>query len=113
MLTSILRTVVPALWAAFINWALVVVPVLEPHRDELLGYGLPLAVAASAVLTAAWYAFWRWLQPRLPDWLARVVLGSSKTPEYGRHEAGAPVTGNITIAENGQIVYDARERASE
>lgn len=111
MLTSILRTVVPALWAAFINWALVVVPVLEPHREELLGYGLPLAVLASAMLTAAWYAFWRWLEPKLPAWLKRAVLGSAKAPDYGKHEAGRPAAETITIS--GQTVWDSSERAKE
>lgn len=112
MLTSILRTVVPALWAAFINWALVIVPVLEPHREELLGYGLPLAVVASAILTATWYASWRWLEPRLPAWLIRAALGSAKVPSYeGRHLL--ITQGELTIRNAGLTVHDSRERPKE
>lgn len=112
MLTSILRTIVPALWASFINWALIVVPLLEPHREELLAYGLPLAAVATALLTAAWYAFWRWLEPRLPDWLKRAVLGSAKAPVYaGKHVA--ITKGNITVENGGITVYDSRQRPKE
>lgn len=31
---------------------------------------------------AGWYAIWRILEPRLPDWLTRVVLGSAVAPSY-------------------------------
>ncbi|MDI2019611.1 hypothetical protein [Paenarthrobacter nicotinovorans] len=88
MFTSILRTIVPALWGSFIGWLLALVPILEPLRGELLSYADVLLPIISAVLIGAWYAFWRWLEPRLPDWLTRIVLGSSKAPEYqGKHEA--------------------------
>lgn len=88
MFTSILRTVVPALWGSFIGWLLALVPILEPLRGELLSYSDVLLPIVSAVLIGAWYAFWRWLEPRLPDWLTRIVLGSSKTPVYqGKHAA--------------------------
>lgn len=110
MLTSILRTVVPALWGSFITWAIGLLPLLEPHREALLEYGTPLSAVVAAVIIAGWYAFWRWLEPKLPDWLKRAALGSAKAPEYGRHEAGAPVTGSITIENAGGKVYDSRER---
>lgn len=82
MITSILRTLVPALWALLIGKALVLVPALEPLRADLLAYGDWLAVFLSVALIGAWYAFWRWLEPRLPDWLTRAVLGSAKAPTY-------------------------------
>lgn len=82
MLTSILRTVVPVLWGSLIGWLLGLLPVLEPLRGSLLEYGDLLAPIMGAVLIAAWYAFWRWLEPKLPDWLTRAVLGSAKTPTY-------------------------------
>ncbi|MNH37371.1 hypothetical protein D3C79_982680 [compost metagenome] len=88
MFTSILRTIVPALWGSFIGWLLALVPILEPLRGDLLSYSDVLLPIVSAVLIGAWYAFWRWLEPRLPDWLTRVVLGSAKAPVYqGKHEA--------------------------
>lgn len=39
MLTSILRTVVPAFWGSWIGWILASVPALEPLRANLLAYG--------------------------------------------------------------------------
>jgi len=82
MLTSILRTLVPALWGSFIGWVLAVVPVLEPLRADLIQYGDLAIPVISAVLIGAWYALWRWLEPRLPDWLTRILLGSAKRPVY-------------------------------
>ncbi len=82
MLTSILRTIVPALWGSVIGWLLSIVPALEPVREQLLGLGDLATPIIGAVLIGAWFAFWRWLQPRLPDWLVRILLGSAKTPVY-------------------------------
>lgn len=82
MVTSILRTIVPALWGAVIGWALSVVPALEPLREQLLAYGDWLAPVISAVIIGAWFTLWRWLQRRLPDWLVRILLGSAKEPAY-------------------------------
>ena len=86
--TAILRTVIPALWGNLIAWLIGVVPLLVPFEDELRGYGAFIASVVTALIIGAWYAFWRWLQPRLPDWAVRAVLGSSKTPVYaGKHAA--------------------------
>lgn len=82
MLTSILRTIVPALWGSFIGWLLTVVPVLEPLSDELLAYGDLAVPFITALLIGAWYALWRKLEPHLPDWLTRILLGSAKQPTY-------------------------------
>jgi len=88
LFTAILRTVIPALWGSFISWLLVIMPVLAPHQADLLGLAPLISAVVSAVLIGAWYALWRWLQPRLPDWLVRAVLGSTKTPTYvGKHAA--------------------------
>ena len=88
VLISVLRTVVPYVWGLFIGWLIVAVPVLQPLEEQLLGLAelaLPIPIA---VISAAWYALWRWAEPRLPVWLTRAVLGSAKTPEYrGKHEA--------------------------
>ena len=111
MFTSILRTIVPALWGTFIGWLLAQLPILEPHREALLEYGTPLSAIVAAVLIGAWYAFWRWLEPRLPDWLTRAVLGSAKTPTYGKHVEIKQ--GFLTIENGGLTVYDSRERPKE
>lgn len=88
MLTSILRTVVPALWGSLIAWLVGVLPLLAPLEAQLLGLAEVILPVLTAVIIATWYAFWRWLEPRLPDWLTRAVLGSAKTPTYqGKHAA--------------------------
>ena len=88
LLTSILRTVVPALWGSLIAWLIGVLPILAPLQADLTGLADILLPVLTAVIIAAWYAFWRWLEPRLPDWLTRAVLGSAKTPRYdAKHEA--------------------------
>lgn len=111
MLTSILRTLVPALWGSLIGWFLTVVPILEPLRADLLAYGDVAVPVIAALLIGGWYAVCRWLEPHLPDWLTRILLGSAKAPTYanantisgelatdeerGKHEAvdGYPIPG--------------------
>lgn len=99
MLTPILRTIIPALWGSLIGWCLTVVPILEPLRADLLAYGDLAVPFISALLIGAWYAVCRWLEPHLPDWLTRILLGSAKTPVYeaGRYvdayASGGPLDG--------------------
>lgn len=82
VLISVLRTVVPYVWGLFIGWLITVVPVLQPLENDLLSIGTLALPVLIAVISAAWYALWRWLEPRLPDWLTRAVLGSAKAPVY-------------------------------
>ena len=82
LLTSILRTVVSSVWVLFIGWLIVAVPAFQPLEAQLLAVPelvLPVIVSVAA---AAWYALWRWLEPKLPDWLTAALLGSSKAPVY-------------------------------
>lgn len=88
LLTPILRTVVPALWGSVIAWLIGVLPILAPLEADLKGLADIALPVITAVIIGGWYAFWRWLEPRLPDWLTRAVLGSAKTPVYeGKHAA--------------------------
>jgi hypothetical protein len=82
ILTALLRTIVPALWGSLIAWLIGVLPILAPMEADLKGLADILLPIITAVIIGAWYAFWRWLEPRLPDWLTRAVLGSAKTPVY-------------------------------
>lgn len=108
LLTSILRTVVPSLWGALITWLIGLLPILAPLQADLTGLADIALPIITAVLIGAWYAFWRWLEPRLPDWLTRAVLGSAKAPIYpGKHAATAP------IEQNPLLVHDTRERPNE
>jgi hypothetical protein len=108
LLTSILRTIVPALWGSLVAWLLGVVPLLAPLQAHLLGLSDVILPVITALIIGAWYAFWRWLEPRLPDWVTRAVLGSALTPTYsGKHSSTAPAD------QTSVQVYDTRERASE
>lgn len=91
MLTAILRTLVPALWGSFIAWLLGLIPALAPLEAQLLGVSEMFIPVLTAVLIGAWYAFWRWLEPRLPNWITTAVLGSAKTPSYqGKNDVVVP-----------------------
>lgn len=82
LLTSLLRTIVPYVWGLVVTWLITFLPVLAPLEDQLLGLATIALPVLAAVLSAAWYAFWRWLEPSLPKWLVRAVLGSAKAPVY-------------------------------
>lgn len=81
---SYLRTFVPIWWGVIVTGALARVGWLGGVLTTL-GLDPTAPVVVSAVTSLAiglWYAAWRWLEPRLPDWLTRVVLGSAKAPTY-------------------------------
>lgn len=70
--------------AAILGWAL---PLLPGDVGQALAALLGSDVVVSLLVVAsiaAWYAVARWLEPRLPDWLTRVVLGSAAAPTYAR-----------------------------
>lgn len=109
MFTSILRTVVPYLWGSFVGWLLSLVPILEPLRADLLEYGDAAVPIVGAVLAGAWYALWRWLEPRLPAWLTRAFLGSAQRPIYdgqsakSAKSASAPTSPVAVAARHGGV----------
>lgn len=95
VLTAVLRTLVPALWGSFIAWLIGLLPILAPLQGQLEGLAELALPILTAVIVAAWYALWRWLEPRLPDWLTRAVLGSAKTPIYGSQVAAVNPETNV------------------
>jgi hypothetical protein len=82
---SVLRTAVPGAWGYVLAWLASQIPVLEPVLER------PEVVGASGAITfglgLGWYAVMRWVEPRLPAWLTRVVLGANARPLYvdGHH----------------------------
>lgn len=82
LLISILRTVTTSVWALFIGWLLVAVPIFQPFEESLLALSELALPTLIAVIGAGWYALWRLVEPRLPDWLTRALLGSAKAPAY-------------------------------
>jgi hypothetical protein len=78
MLTAWVRTVVPAAWAAVVAWA-VSLGLPPEFSDELNGLAGTLLVPLSLTVV---YAAIRWIEPKLPDWLSRLLTGSAKLPSY-------------------------------
>lgn len=77
---SILRTVVPTAWGAAIAWLLATVALPTALAEYLAGEAT--VVVVTTLVIGLWYSLWRWLEPRLPAWLTRIVLGSNQPPEY-------------------------------
>lgn len=75
--TAWVRTVVPGLWAALVTW-LVTLGLPTGIADVLAG-GEEFVVA---VALAGVYAGLRALEPHVPAWLAKILLGSTKQPVY-------------------------------
>lgn len=82
LITQIVRTIVPLMWARIVGIVLTSIPALEPLRELLLSQSEVVVVVVTGLLLGAWLAFSAWLQPHLPDWAARVLMGSTKTPTY-------------------------------
>lgn len=83
---AILRTSVPVWWGSLVTWLLVSLATLLPAElleplEELLR-SEPAKALATVAVTLVWYLLWRWLAPRIPDWLLRLALGSTRTPVY-------------------------------
>jgi hypothetical protein len=79
-LRSVVRTVMPGAWSIVVLWlAKVGLPdaaVAWLSSDDVRGKVVDL------VALAVVYGFVRWVEPKLPDWLTRALLGSAKAPTY-------------------------------
>ena len=83
---SRLRTIVPVLWGTAVAALL---RLISPHVPGDVGQGLSdwlgsadaIALVTAAAISA-WYWVWRRLEPRIPDWLTRLALGSAIAPAY-------------------------------
>lgn len=87
-ITSWLRTITPKVWGATITALLVWLAIHAPWIIDGLNLleidllSAPVLLVVDTIVTAAWYAAWRWVEPRLPAWLTKTVLGSAKAPTY-------------------------------
>jgi hypothetical protein len=88
---SWIRTAVPVAWGSFLTWVASQVPGLEPVLNQPAAVGF--SVVLVGVLTAAWYALMRKLEPMLPPWLTRFVLGANRRPTYPDPDAPQPLAG--------------------
>ena len=79
-LRSVVRTVLPGAWAALVLW-LVSLGLPQSAADWLASETVATKVVEVATLAAV-YAFVRWIEPHIPDWATRLLLGSAKPPTY-------------------------------
>lgn len=77
---SLLRTFVPGVWGAVLSWLLLNIPAVA----DLLGLheGAPAPAWIFPLIMLGWYALWRKIEPALPAWLTRLVLGANTRPVY-------------------------------
>jgi hypothetical protein len=102
---SILRTAVPTAWGALLGLLLPHIPWLPAAVSEWL-QSVAVVEVIVGLCIVAWYAVWRWAEPRIPAWLVTLVLGSAKTPTYGAaipaaRATGGPVVQNMYIVGEG------------
>lgn len=106
---SFLRTAIPSLWgtvvASVLAWAL---PLLPGDVGEALSTLLASDVVVALLVTASiaiWYALARWIEPRIPDWLTRLVLGSAAAPMYVKvaHAGTTPGSTPVEAVPDGSI----------
>jgi hypothetical protein len=111
---SILRTTIPAAWGTVVAQLLAWLAPLLPgdvgtSLDDLLSSELAIAFITAAAI-AVWYALWRIVEPRIPDWLTRLVLGSAAAPAYSKVTAdGVAVVTTLPPVhdvEDGYVEYD-------
>lgn len=107
-ITSYLRTYVPKTYGYLLGlllawlgsnapWVLAVLDFLGVDLGSEVVVAF-LVTAVVGVTEAAYYWLLRRLEPRLPDWLTRALLGSSASPLYVR-------TGEVaTVAPQGSTV---------
>lgn len=95
-LTAWVRTVVPALWSALVAW-LVSLGLPPAVTDAVAGLSdevtlLVVLVVVPAVLSVV-YTVLRWVEQRVPRWLAAILLGATRQPVYARAERLDRITG--------------------
>lgn len=73
---SVIRTVVPMIVGAGVGWLVAKGLIPESATEDLTGQA---TVVLTLLFSSAWYAFARWLEPRIPSW-ASSMLGLLGTP---------------------------------
>jgi hypothetical protein len=79
-LRSVLRTVLPGAWSVLVLWLASLG--LPSSFTDWLGSDQVVTQVVQVVSVAVVYAFVRWIEPHIPDWATRILLGSAKPPTY-------------------------------
>jgi len=107
-----LRTVIPFIWGAVITQLLIWWPA-APDAVNDLSDNQGIIAAITAVVILGWYAIWRKVEPRLPAWLTRLVLGSNQTPTYEPTPVLTTSQGATTVSDEGDGVTNPAELVAE
>jgi hypothetical protein len=113
-LPAYLRTFVPIVWGYVVGWALTQFPFIVSLLESLnIDPEAPEVVSAiTGAAAIGWYALMRKIEPYIPDWLTRFLLGSPQVPEYtGATAGGIPVEAGSTVFEDGDAEAANREVA--
>jgi hypothetical protein len=79
-LRSLVRTVLPGAWSVLVLW-LASLGVPQAWTDWL-GSDQVVTQVVQIAAAAVVYGGVRWVEPHLPAWLTRVLLGSAQPPTY-------------------------------
>lgn len=83
-LRSVVRTLLPGAWSVLVLWLASIG--LPQSFTDWLGSDQVVTQVVQMVSLAVVYGFVRWVEPRMPDWLTRLLLGSVKPPTYTQRE---------------------------
>jgi len=81
---SYLRTLIPIVWGSVVTWLASTAPSVTDFLENLninLTSETTVGIVTAAAI-ALWYVVWRAIEPKIPNWLTALVLGSSKQPAY-------------------------------
>ncbi len=76
-----LRTFVPAVWGSALAWILVHATWLPEPITDFLQEDV-VTVLFTGLVILGWYWLWQRIEPHLPPWLTRLLMGSNQTPTY-------------------------------
>lgn len=82
-LRSLLRTVLPGAWSVLVLWLASIG--LPDSFTSWLASDQVVTQVVQIVSLAVVYAAARWVEPHLPEWATRVLLGSARPPTYKPH----------------------------
>lgn len=77
---SWIRTVVPGAWGVLLAWVAGYVALPEEVVKYLNDPFTLVLVTGLAI--GLWKGVFNWLEPKMPAWLTRIILGSNQTPSY-------------------------------
>lgn len=103
---SIIRTAIPAAWGALIALGIKQFPSIENVVEDIALLGQVL----TWVVIALWYAFSRWLEPKVPVFLRVILFGTSQQPAAYSRQSGEIEA--VTITSDDGTTGTARKHAA-